>query len=204
VNVIAYDYRGYGVHHHHKTPNEASCYADVEAVYQFLLHNDVPANSIVLYGRSLGSGPTIHLASTLWSERTPRNNRFFSGLWCTSVEIEEKDDVPPPIAGVILQSPITSCVRVISNALATLPIDMFVNINKIDQIESEIIIIHGNEDVVVPFEHGKLLSEKTKHLWRFVDLQGAGHNNIECDFLDQLVNALVEYLGHLREERQEK
>ena len=64
VNILAYDYEGYG-----KTegePNEKSCYEDIDAAYEFLtktLHT--PSENIVLYGRSLGSGPSCYLAERL-------------------------------------------------------------------------------------------------------------------------------------------
>lgn len=64
VNVLAYDYEGYGKAT--GIPNEQSCYEDIDAAYNFLtevLH--FSAENIVLYGRSLGSGPSCYLAERL-------------------------------------------------------------------------------------------------------------------------------------------
>ncbi|KAL6080513.1 AB hydrolase-1 domain-containing protein, variant 2 [Balamuthia mandrillaris] len=69
VNVITYDYIGYGLHKADSLPSEASCFADVLAVYRFATEQEgVPPSRIILYGRSLGSGPTCWLASHLWNE----------------------------------------------------------------------------------------------------------------------------------------
>lgn len=64
VNVLAYDYEGYGKAVGH--PNEQSCYANVDAAYSFLTEtlHIIPEN-IVLFGRSLGSGPSCYLAERL-------------------------------------------------------------------------------------------------------------------------------------------
>jgi len=75
VNIFAYDYTGYGlsrcvsdhaVHSNETTaaqPSEAMCYRNIEAAYNYLRYErKIPASSIVLYGRSLGSGPSCYLA----------------------------------------------------------------------------------------------------------------------------------------------
>ena len=59
VNIFAYDYTGYGLASDEGRPNEAQCYADIDAAYDYLrLRMHIPASQIVLYGRSLGSGPS--------------------------------------------------------------------------------------------------------------------------------------------------
>ena len=66
VNIFAYDYTGYGLAKEEGAPNEASCYADIDAAYDYLrMRMEVPASQIVLYGRSLGSGPSCYLASAI-------------------------------------------------------------------------------------------------------------------------------------------
>ena len=61
-------------------------------------------------------------------------------------------------AGVILQSPLTSVISVVSSTLSHfMPADMFNNISKIDRVKCPVLIMHGTEDAVVPFDHGKVL-----------------------------------------------
>ena len=65
VNVLAYEYAGYGKSSAADC-SEANCYADIDAAYAHLTQDRRidPAN-IVLYGRSLGSGPSCYLAEKL-------------------------------------------------------------------------------------------------------------------------------------------
>ncbi|WP_197985574.1 alpha/beta hydrolase [Leptolyngbya sp. Cla-17] len=83
VSVFAYDYRGYGTSQ--GKPSEQNAYQDIEAAYRYLTVTlGISPNRIILYGRSLGSG--------------------------TSVEIASRE----AIAGLILESPFTSTFRVIT------------------------------------------------------------------------------------------
>lgn len=60
-NCIIYDYPGYG--HTNGIPTEKSCYNTLEAVYSYLtVEKKIPPKSIILLGRSMGSGPSVELA----------------------------------------------------------------------------------------------------------------------------------------------
>ena len=62
VNVAAYDYAGYGGST--GTSTEANVYADVLAVHDFLAAAGVDIErQLVLYGQSIGSAPTMWLAT---------------------------------------------------------------------------------------------------------------------------------------------
>ena len=81
-NIFSYDYSGYGASS--GVPSEKNLYADIEAAWKKLQAKfGVTEDEVVLYGQSLGCGPTIHLASTT------------------------------ALAGVILQSPIMSLLSII-------------------------------------------------------------------------------------------
>lgn len=61
-SIIAYDYRGYGTSA--GRPSEEAACADIEAVYDhLLLKNRVRPDRIILYGRSVGGGPSTDLAA---------------------------------------------------------------------------------------------------------------------------------------------
>lgn len=64
VNVLAYDYEGYG--RAGGSPCERGCFAAIDAAYAYLVDGlSVPPSNIVLYGRSLGTGPSLYLAARL-------------------------------------------------------------------------------------------------------------------------------------------
>lgn len=60
--VVAMDFRSYGLTP--GTPSEANVFSDATAVYRHVTDRlGVPANRVILYGRSLGSGPAVELAA---------------------------------------------------------------------------------------------------------------------------------------------
>ncbi len=62
VNVIGYDYSGYGAST--GVPSPSQTFADISAVYTYLTEElGVPMHRVVLYGQSVGSGPTCWLAA---------------------------------------------------------------------------------------------------------------------------------------------
>ncbi|CAN1845714.1 Alpha/beta hydrolase domain-containing protein 17C [Linum perenne] len=64
VNLLGYDYSGYG--QSTGKPSEHNTYADVEAAYKCLEDNyGARQENIILYGQSVGSGPTLDLAARL-------------------------------------------------------------------------------------------------------------------------------------------
>lgn len=82
-SVLAYDYQGYGTSQ--GKPTERTAYEDELAAYQYLTRDlQTSPDHIIIYGRSVGSGPAVHLAAR------------------------------KPAAALILQSPFLSAFRVLT------------------------------------------------------------------------------------------
>ncbi len=63
INVLGYDYSGYGCST--GTPSVSNTIADINACYQFLLQvKGKRPQDIVVYGQSVGSGPTCDLGAS--------------------------------------------------------------------------------------------------------------------------------------------
>ncbi|MEL7502317.1 MAG: alpha/beta hydrolase [Cyanobacteria bacterium J06554_6] len=61
-SVFAYDYQGYGLSE--GRPTEHNTYQDIEAAYQYLVDDlNTPPENIIVYGRSVGGGPSTYLAA---------------------------------------------------------------------------------------------------------------------------------------------
>lgn len=60
-SIISYDYAGYGTSD--GSPSEAATYEDILSVYDYLRAQNIQASRIIIFGRSLGSGPSIELAA---------------------------------------------------------------------------------------------------------------------------------------------
>ncbi len=62
-NVLAYDYSGYG--RSGGTPSVTTSLSDIRLCYDWLLEQGIPPSKIVLFGQSVGSGPTVDLAAKM-------------------------------------------------------------------------------------------------------------------------------------------
>ena len=63
VHILAVEYPGYGVYK--GTPSEETILKDAETVYDFLTKFlKIKETSIHLFGRSLGTGPCLHLGAS--------------------------------------------------------------------------------------------------------------------------------------------
>lgn len=61
VNIFAYDYQGYGTSQ--GSPSEINAYEDINTAYEYLTQTlKVQPSQIIVYGRSIGSGPSVDLA----------------------------------------------------------------------------------------------------------------------------------------------
>lgn len=61
-SVFAYDYRGYGTSQ--GTPSESNAYQDIDTAYDYLTRKlNISTQNIIVYGRSVGGGPSVDLAS---------------------------------------------------------------------------------------------------------------------------------------------
>ncbi|KAH9806422.1 Hydrolase 4 domain-containing protein [Citrus sinensis] len=149
VNIMSYDYSGYGAST--GKPSEFNTYYDIEAVYNCLKREyNVKQEELILYGQSVGSGPTLHLASRLQKLR-----------------------------GVVLHSAILSGIRVLYPVKMTLWFDIYKNIDKIRHVNCPVLVIHGTNDDIVDLSHGKRLWELSKEKYDPLWVKGGGHCNLE-------------------------
>jgi len=150
-------------------PSEEFCYANGEAAYDFLINYEkLEPKNIIPFGRSLGSGPAVELAYR------------------------------KPVGGLILQSPLLSAFRVVTGPTPfSLPYDIFCNVDKIQNIKCPVLIVHGQKDAVVPFEHGKRLYEMVKTRKDYLWIDNAGHNDIEYGWRKSFLQSITKFLDSL-------
>ena len=120
MNVVGYDYSGYGPrlqgNKAHIQTTEQLTYNDIDAVYKWLIDSKlvkIPAEEVIVYGQSVGSGPSCYLAST------------------------------QPVAGLVLHSAIMSGLRVLTPSRLLCCFDIFPNIDRIKQVHCPVLVIHG-------------------------------------------------------------
>ena len=128
VNFLIIAWRGFSGNK--GKPTEKGLYDDGNSSIKWLLNKGVEEKNIILYGESLGTGVATHLA---------QNKNF---------------------AGVILETPFTSMVDAAKTFYPYIPVslllkDKFENKDKIKNINSPVLILHGEADQIVPFTMGK-------------------------------------------------
>lgn len=176
VNLMGYDYSGYGAST--GKPSESSTYADIEAIYECLeTKYGVGQEDVILYGQSVGSGPTLHLAAKL-----------------------------PRLRGVVLHSGILSGLRVLCHVKFSFCFDIYKNINKIKKVKCPVLVIHGTEDDVVNWLHGNRLWKMARESYEPLWIKGGGHCNLELypDYIRHLCKFIQEMEKMTTEKRLKK
>ena len=134
-------------------PTEENNVADAIAAYDRLIGLGVPADRIVAYGESLGSGQAVRVAA----ER--------------------------PVTAVVLEAPLTSTVDVARTAYFWLPLGMVIadkydNERNIRSVTVPVLILHGEKDAVIPVEMGWRIYRAANEPKRIEVLPEGRHNDL--------------------------
>lgn len=171
VNIIMYEYTGYSQNQDNSEKfisSEQYAYNDIDTVYNYLIEqHQVQPNRIVVYGRSVGSGPSCYLAE------------------------KQKD-----IGGLILNCGFMSVYRVLFKFRFTLPGDMFPNIDRMKRIQCPVCVFHSIKDEIVPFYHGKELYKAAPNKFDPLFIDGTSHNNID-KLSDDVFKHMVKFFKHI-------
>jgi len=149
-HVVAFDYRGYADSSTHIAPTETGVVRDARAVYEWLTSR--AAGKVVVWGHSLGTAISSHLVADLCQEdqrpcalvlESPFNNIF--------------DEVRNhPMGWLWRKMPWYDWF--FTAPLATNDLG-FVSDQRVQVIDVPILILHAEDDLVVPFKLGKALYE---------------------------------------------
>jgi len=167
VNIIMYEYTGYGIDQEKFGCSEQYCYNDADTVYNYIIQQlHVPPERIVIFGRSLGSGPSCYLAEKY------------------------------PVGGLILNSGFMSVFRVAFKFRWTLPGDMFPNIDRIKNVKCPVCIVHSIKDEIVPFYHAREMYKNCKNKFPPLFIDGTSHNSID-KVSDDVYKHMQKFFKHL-------
>ena len=148
-SVLVYDYGGYG--ESTGSASEDRCYADAQAMWDYLVkERGVPPAQIVLFGRSLGGGPTTYLASRAQPAAVVLESTFLS-----------TNDVAREAFPWLLAWPFI--------------VHRFANKERVADISSPVLIIHSPDDSIIPYAHGQGLFALATEPKTFLEIHG-DHN----------------------------
>ena len=150
-DVLLFDYRGYG--RSSGRPGEQGTYRDARAALACLLRQaDVDPARVLYLGESLGGAVALELA------------------------------VAQPPAGLVALSAFTSIrdmarrhYRLVPAALVP---DAYPSLRLIARLAAPLLVVHGEDDVLVPVEHGRALFAAAPEPKRLRIVPGVGHNDL--------------------------
>jgi uncharacterized protein len=150
-DVLLFDPRGYG--RSSGRPDEAGTYRDARAARSWLVnHPGVDPARVLYLGESLGGAVALELA------------------------------LAHPPAGVVRLSAFTSVrdmarlhYRAVPRALVP---DAYPSLRRIASLRAPLLVLHGEDDMIVPVEHARALFDAAPGPKRLRVVRGTGHNDI--------------------------
>jgi fermentation-respiration switch protein FrsA (DUF1100 family) len=149
LSTLIIDYRGYG--RSQGTISELGTYLDAEAAWKYVTESrKIPAQTIVVFGRSLGAAIGAYIA------------------------VQQKP------AALILESAFTSVPDLAARLYPFLPVRLLsrfhYNTEKLLlSVSCPVLIIHSSDDEIIPYENGLQLYKRARNPKRFLELHG-DHN----------------------------
>ncbi|RMD63418.1 MAG: alpha/beta hydrolase [Alphaproteobacteria bacterium] len=144
-------YRGFGSNPGRPTEDDLS--ADARLVLDWLGDQGIPAERLVLYGESLGTGVAVKMAA----ER--------------------------PVAAVVLEAPYTSIADVAQSHYWFLParwllLDKWNSLGRIVAIDTPLLVLHGARDRTVPLRFGERLFATAREPKEMLVIPEAAHTDL--------------------------
>lgn len=153
VSSFIFDYSGYGKSG--GRPTERALYRDTDSAFRWLTEfKGTEPGSVIIYGHSLGSAPSVELARRAGSAA----------------------------AGVVLESPFTSAGEMARMIYGGLPVDLLLSLKldilgQVDKVKMPVMVIHGQGDMTIPFDMGKRVYEAASEPKIFLPVPGGDHSD---------------------------
>jgi alpha-beta hydrolase superfamily lysophospholipase len=169
-SVLAVDYRGFGKSTH-TLPSETMAYEDARAAWDWLARQ-YPGRPRYIFGHSLGGAIAIELAAQVSDE-----------------------------TGTLVEGTFTSIPDVVSSykwgwlPVGPLITQRFEAVERVKQIGSPLLVVHGSEDRTIAPELGRKLYEAATGQKRFELVEGGSHHNTNAVGQPQYRLALAEMFG---------
>ncbi len=169
-SVLGVDYRGFG-RSSGDVPSEPRAYEDARQAWSWLAAQH-PGKPRYIFGHSLGGAVAVQLAASVADE-----------------------------AGLIVEGTFTSVADVVATyrwgfaALGILITQRFESINRIAEIGSPLLVVHGTADTVIAPTLGERLYAQARSPKRLEKVEGGTHHNTNAMGMAQYRRALGELFG---------
>ena len=169
--VLLFDYRGYG--RSSGQPSEPGLYRDAAAAWAHLVGRaETMGVPRIVFGRSLGGAVAVDLATRVAADGLVIESTF------TSVHA---------LARLVFPAP-----------LPALPVK-YDSLSKIGRLEVPLLVIHGEEDELIPIAEGRALFEAAPGPKAWYPIPRAGHNDTYLVGGEAYFHRLADFAAGLRD-----
>ena len=165
------DYRGYGLST--GSPTEAGVYLDAEATVRHAARSRAPDRPLVFWGRSLGAA----IAASATRVVVPDGLVLESGF--------------PHKAAVIRGQPVLRVLNIFGSY-------RFDTVEPLRDFTRPVLVIHGENDSIVPFALGRELFGALSSPKQFVAVKGADHNDFFDETRRDYWNPVIRFIEELK------
>lgn len=182
ADVFVIDYRGYA--DSPGSPTEDGLYEDARGLWKYATEErGIDPDRILIFGESLGGGVAVQLAQEVCQAGTPP-------------------------AGLMLRSTFSCLADAAGSHYPWIPThllvwDRFPSCDTIGKVTCPVLVLHGTEDRIVPYELGQKLfvaapkSSANDIPKQFITLEGADHNNVLASHEREFTLAARQFLASL-------
>jgi len=168
LNVLLFDYRGYGLST--GRPTETGTYRDADAAWRYLTDvRRIAPQDIVIAGRSLGAAVAAELASRTAPAAVVLESAFIS---VPAMAAEIYPWLPPGLPGLY----------------------RYDNRARLPQVTRPLLLVHSRDDEIIPAAHARALFAAAREPKHYLELRG-GHNDAILASRTTYIRGLDAFLG---------
>ncbi|HHQ48520.1 MAG TPA: alpha/beta fold hydrolase [Acidobacteria bacterium] len=183
-HLLALDARCHGLSACDGNANMLKFSEDIRAAVSEAIRRGADPGRLAVLGHSVGGAGTIHAAANDRRIRAVVTVGAFAHPRDMTLLDLSRRHVPAPLARLILASVERS---------VGVPLDEIAPENVISRIEAPVLLVHGEEDEIVPVEHARRLARAAGPTARLLVLPARGHS--DCDEDPAFWPAVEEHLG---------
>ncbi len=166
--IFMLGYPGYGGSE--GRPSEQAFLEGANLAYQYLRNEGLEPEDIIIYGESIGSGVAVQLATSVGAKAL-----VLEAPMSSAADVA-REHYPWLLTGLLMK-------------------DSYRSIDYIGDIDMPMLVMHGEDDRIVPIELGEKLFEAAPDPKTFVGLPNAGHNDLYLHSTDEIAADFINRLS---------
>lgn len=153
-DVVGYDYSGYGLNEaDHFERSTEGVNLTLQTVVEHMVGQGYQRHNIILWGYSLGTGPSLHMGASMCQNHTPPKCVILLAPYSSILDVV-KDVVPEGVANIFAER--------------------WNNVQSIMKVTCPTLILHGQSDGMISHEHSERLKQNQPNA-KLILMPNTGH-----------------------------